>query len=115
MWSWKAVTGSLLAGVLCIPAWADANPLNQGPPQGPQPGMLNYIEGQASIGGQALTQSSAGSTVLQTGQSLATQNGKAEILLTPGVIVRLDGNSAVLMSSPDPANPELTLQGGRAM
>jgi hypothetical protein len=76
---------------------------------------LNYIEGQASIGSQPLTQSSIGSTQLQAGESLATKNGRAELLLTPGVLLRLDGNSAVQMNSPDLADPAVTIQGGRAM
>jgi hypothetical protein len=77
--------------------------------------MVNYIEGQASIASQPLTQSSAGSAQLQAGQSLATQNGRAELLLSPGVLLRLDGNSALLMNSPDLADTQLTVQGGRAM
>jgi hypothetical protein len=77
--------------------------------------MLNYIEGQASIGGQPLSQSSVGLAQLQAGQSVATQNGRVEILLTPGVLLRLDDNSAVLMNSPNIPDTELTLQGGRAM
>jgi hypothetical protein len=53
--------------------------------------------------------------VLQTGQTLSTKAGKAEILLTPGVVLRLDGNSAVLMNSGGLADTELTVQAGRAM
>jgi hypothetical protein len=117
MRSWKAVGSLLLAGVLS-PVWAGVNPNGvqpqQGPP-GPTPGTLNYIEGQASIGSQPLTQKSVGSTQLQAGESLATQNGRAELLLTPGVLLRLDSNSAVQMNSPDIADTALTLQGGRAM
>jgi hypothetical protein len=77
--------------------------------------MLNYIEGQASLGGQALAQNSAGTARLQAGQSLATQNGRVELLLTPGVLLRLDNNSSVLMNSPGIPDTEVTLQGGRAM
>jgi len=77
--------------------------------------MLNYIEGQASLGGQPLTQSSTGSARLQAGQSLTTQSGRVEILLTPGVLLWLDHNSAVLMNSADLPDTGLTVQGGRAM
>lgn len=111
----KALTSLILAGVLCLPAWADVNPKGLPPQQGPQPGMLNYIEGQASIGGQALAQNSAGAARLQAGQSLATQNGRVELLLTPGVLLRLDNNSAVQMNSPNIPDTEVTVQGGRAM
>jgi hypothetical protein len=62
-----------------------------------------------------LNQNSAGSAQLQAGQVLATQGGRAEVLLTPGVLLRLNGNSAVLMNSPDLANTAVTLQSGRAI
>src|SRR5580658_2828088 len=87
MWSWKLVTSSglalALAGVLCVPVWAQgpqqgARSAPAGPPQGPPVGMLNYSEGQASIGGQTLSEKSVGSVQLQAGQTLATQNGRAE-------------------------------------
>src|ERR1700722_17471379 len=112
MRSWKGFGSIVAAGVLCLPVWADVNPNGR---QAPQPGSLNYIEGQATIAGQPVNPNSVGSAQLQAGQSLATQSGKAELLLTPGVLLRLDSNSAVLMNSPDIANTELTLQGGRAM
>jgi hypothetical protein len=81
----------------------------------PQPGTVNYIEGQAAIGGQALTQQSVGSARLAAGQSLSTQNGRAEILLTPGMFFRLDANSAAQMVSPGLTDTSMTLQKGRAM
>jgi hypothetical protein len=59
--------------------------------------------------------SSVGSTQLQTGQSLNTQNGKAEILLTPGVFLRIGPNSSARMDSPGLADTSLTLARGRAM
>jgi hypothetical protein len=125
MRSWKTVASVVLAGALSVPGWsAPPNTPQQSPQQGqqqqyqqssPQPGMLNYVEGQAAIAGQPVNQNSVGSAQLQAGQSLTTQNGRAELLLTPGVLLRLDGNSAVLMNSPDLADTEATVQGGRAM
>jgi hypothetical protein len=111
MRSWKAIGGFFLAGILAVPTWANTG-LNANPPQ---PGTLNYIEGQASIGSQALDSKSVGSAELQAGQVLATQNGKAEILLTPGVFLRIDNNSVVRMDSPGLADTTLTLQQGRAL
>jgi uncharacterized membrane protein YgcG len=81
----------------------------------PQPGTINYIEGQAAIGTQTLNGNAAGSAKLEPGQTLATQNGRAEILLTPGIFLRLDSHSAAQMVSPDLTNTEVTLQKGRAM
>jgi hypothetical protein len=78
-----------------------------------RPGTLNYIEGQASIEGRPITPNSVGNTELQAGQYLSTANGKAEILLTPGVFLRLGDNSTVQMVSPDLTKIEVTIEQGR--
>jgi hypothetical protein len=46
---------------------------------------------------------------------LTTQAGKVELLLTPGVFLRIADNSAVKMISPDLANTEVELSRGRAI
>jgi hypothetical protein len=79
-----------------------------------RPGTLNYVEGQASIDGRQVSPQSVGSTELQPGQYLATADGKAEILLTPGVFLRLDNNSTVKMIKPDLTHTEVSLERGRA-
>jgi hypothetical protein len=107
---WKAIGGVVIAGVLALPAWANAGAANI-----PRPGALNYVEGQASIGSQVLDSKSTGSVTLDSGQVLETQNGKAEILLTPGIFLRIDSSSAIRMDSPGLANTELTLERGRAL
>jgi hypothetical protein len=78
------------------------------------PGTLNYAEGQVSINGQVVNRSSVGYSELTEGQVLETGNGKAEVLLTPGVFLRLGENSAVRMISPNLANTEVELVKGRA-
>jgi hypothetical protein len=78
------------------------------------PGTLNFVEGQASIEGRALSSQSVGNTTLQAGQVLATANGKAEILLTPGIFLRLGDDSTVQMVSTDLTHTEVRLQQGRA-
>jgi hypothetical protein len=78
------------------------------------PGTLNYVEGQVSINGQVVNELSASSTQLHGGQVVATGNGRAEILLTPGVFLRLGDNSAASMVSPDLARTEVELLKGRA-
>ena len=81
----------------------------------PQPGTVNYIEGQAAIGSQALTDKSVGSARLAAGQSLSTENGRAEILLTPGIFLRVGDHSSVQMISPGLADTIVNLEKGRAM
>src|ERR1700759_3917775 len=78
------------------------------------PGTLNYVEGQVSINGHSVNQSSVGFSELQVGQLVETGDGKTEILLTPGVFLRLGDNSAVRMISPNLAKTEVELVKGRA-
>ena len=105
-----AFTGVVLAMLLCAPA------RSQPPaPRPPRPGSVNYIEGQASIGSARLDPSAVGTLELGRNQSLSTESGKVEMLLTPGVFLRLADNSSVKMISPDLANTEAQLERGRAM
>jgi len=108
----KVLGSFLLAGALAL-----AQPTGQ--PSGysntARPGTVNYVEGQAALGGQALNANAVGQVELQAGQVLTTQNGKVEVLLTPGVFLRVDSNSAIQMDSPGLADTALTLQQGRAM
>jgi hypothetical protein len=79
-----------------------------------RPGTLNYVEGQASLEGHQLSPRSVGRAELAPGQYLSTGNGKAEILLTPGVFLRLDKDSTIKMITPDLAKTEVELSQGRA-
>jgi len=79
-----------------------------------RPGTLNYVEGQASIDGRQISPSSVGHAELEAGQYLATGNGKVEVLLTPGIFLRLDDNSTVRMVRPDLTHTEVSLEQGRA-
>ena len=80
-----------------------------------RPGSVNYVEGQAAIGSEALNTSSIGSIELGMNQALTTQAGKVEMLLTPGVFMRVADNSTVKMVTPDLANTEVELVKGRAL
>lgn len=104
-WSWWKASAAILA-MFCGTAFAANTAV---------PGTLNYVEGQAQIGNQELSSKSVGEAELQPGQVLDTHNGKAEVLLTPGVFLRLDDNSAAKMVSPSLTNTEVGLQKGRAM
>ena len=104
-WRFK-IAASFFLGVLTLPAWAA---------KAGQPGSVNYIEGQVSINGQPVDTESIGSLALQPGQSLSTGNGKAEILLTPGVLLRVDDASSIEMVSASLTNTEVKLDQGRAI
>ncbi|WP_260705156.1 FecR domain-containing protein [Edaphobacter flagellatus] len=79
-----------------------------------RPGTLNYIEGQASIEGRSLASGAVSNTALQSGEALSTTNGKAEILLTPGIFLRVGVNSTVRMVTPNLTQTEIKLEQGRA-
>ena len=79
-----------------------------------RPGTVNYVEGQVTVQGRLLTSSSVGNTELQPAQSVSTEDGKAELLLTPGVFLRLGGDTTVKMVSPDLTHTEVKLVQGRA-
>ena len=78
------------------------------------PGTLNYVEGQVVIGNQSLEPQSVGSTVLMPGQFLSTEKGKAEILLTPGVFLRVGEQSSVELVSEGLTDTEARVSKGSA-
>jgi FecR protein len=81
----------------------------------PRPGSLNYVEGRVTIGSEAIDPKSVGSAELEAGQSLTTEAGKAEILLTPGAFLRLGDNTSIKMLSSGLTNTKVQVQKGRAL
>lgn len=109
--SWmRATAGLFLAVVLSVPMWGDTHGANTA-----LPGTLNYVEGQASLDAKSLNSKSIGSAEMQTGQTLSTDEGKAEILLTPGVFLRLDSHSSATMVSPSLTDTRVEVSRGQAM
>jgi hypothetical protein len=105
---YKSLLGIVGAALLlAIPAAAAAN--------SPMPGALNYIEGQVSVAGQPVTPQAVGSVQVAPNQILETGNGRAEMLLTPGVFVRVGDQSAVRLISPDLTNTRIEVLRGQAM
>jgi hypothetical protein len=80
-----------------------------------RPGTVNYTEGGVTIDGQAVAAKSLGSTEVEPGQVLSTNQGKAEMLLTPGVFLRLGDHAAVKMVSPSLTDTRVELLQGEAM
>jgi len=108
---WGLGLALLLGGFLVLPAQAD----DSTSPERAVPGTLNYVEGHVAIGAQALNAKSIGSAQLQDGQSLSTEKGKAEILLTPGVFLRVGDNSSVKMISSSLTDTQVEVDRGHAM
>jgi hypothetical protein len=103
---------ALVVLVTAVVAVADtSNTTNNIPP----PGTLNYVEGQVSVQGQKQSPKSVGTTYLEPNQVLDTGNGNAEVLLTPGIFMRIGHNSEVKMISPGLADTQMELTHGSAM
>jgi hypothetical protein len=79
------------------------------------PGIVNYVEGQTTLDGRSITAQSVGTAQLQPGQTLETTNGRAELLLSPGVFLRVGQNSAVRMVSPDLLDTRVEVARGSAL
>jgi hypothetical protein len=121
----KASACFLFAAMLAFPAfgapqynqrpYGQTQPYSQNNMRAPAaPGTVNYVEGRAELAGQTLGNNSVGTQMLP-GQTLTTQDGRAEILLTPGVLLRVDNNSAVTADSVELGAIHFTVQQGRAM
>src|SRR5579863_1470326 len=109
----KRVAGTMFAVGLLLAA--NAQMAQPGAANMGQPGAVNYIEGQVSLNGQSVTARQVGSLQVTPGQVLETGNGKAEMLLTPGVFLRLSDRSAVRMVSPSIIDTRVELMRGEAM
>src|ERR1051326_7309360 len=89
--------------------------LAQTPARVGRPGMVNYVEGQVSVDDQTVAANQIGRLEVGAGHVLQTNDGKAEMLLTPGVFLRLDSHSAVKMVSPSLTKTTVELLQGKAM
>jgi len=107
-WFW---TAGILTGI-CIaamPALPQAYTISA------KPGVVNYVEGNISLNGQTVSPGELRSTTLNAGDVLSVNTGKAEVLLTPGVFLRLGNDTEVRMISPSLVDTQLELQRGEAM
>lgn len=102
-WGWRVALIMLAAATLGV---ADTMP---------PPGTLNYTEGQVQLNGVVPAPNSASSSTLEPGQILRTWSGNAELLLTPGVYLRVGHNSEVQMVSPGLTNTVVRLVKGHAL
>jgi hypothetical protein len=103
---WSVILGVI--GATCVILSAQTN-------RTALPGTVNYIEGQVSIDGRAIAKNQYGYSQLEADHVLSTQNGKAEILLSPGVFLRAGSNSEIRMVSPQLVAPQVEVMRGEAM
>jgi hypothetical protein len=77
--------------------------------------VVNYFEGSVLVDGEALEHKFGRFDEIKPGSELRTNAGRAEILLTPGVILRVDENSTIRMVSNKLADTRLEFIGGAAI
>jgi len=80
-----------------------------------KPGAVNYIEGTAYINGAEITDKGSKKTFLNTGDTLSTDSGKVEVLLTPGVFLRMGSDSQVRIVAASLTDTQIEVNHGEAM
>jgi hypothetical protein len=78
-------------------------------------GVVHYFEGAVSLSGQPLESRLGKFANMADGAELRTAQGRAEVLLTPGVVLRLDQNSAIRMLSNSLADTRVEVLAGSAI
>jgi hypothetical protein len=75
-------------------------------------GLLYFFDGQVFVGDELLQQKFGRFPEIGAGHILRTERGRAEVLLTPGVCLRIDENSAFRMVSDSLADTRVELLHG---
>lgn len=80
-----------------------------------KPGAVNFVEGEVSVNGDPVWRTNLRTTFLNANDTISVQNGKAEVLLTPGVFLRLGDNSQVRMINPSLVGTQVEVISGESM
>jgi hypothetical protein len=78
-------------------------------------GMVNFVEGGVQLADRPVKLDGAIFPEVKPGQTLSTHNGHAEILLTPGVFLRLDRNTSIQMISNRLVDTQVEILSGSAL
>ena len=78
-------------------------------------GVIHYTEGKVLVGDKVYEQKTAEFSELKPNQVLKTEEGRAEMLLTPGVFLRIGENSSVRMISNHLSDTRVELLNGEAL
>jgi hypothetical protein len=102
----KVLTGILLTATCALP---------QAYTISAKPGVINYIEGNVFLNGKPVSAGSVKTAFVNASDIISTDIGKAEVLLTPGVFLRLGNNTQVRMVAPSLTDTQLEIKAGEAM
>jgi hypothetical protein len=78
-------------------------------------GMVNFVEGSVQLADRPVKLDGAIFPEVKQGQTLSTQLGRAEVLLTPGVFLRLDRNTSFQMISNRLTDTQVQILKGSAL
>ncbi len=78
-------------------------------------GLVHYVEGDVKLGDEAVNPKIGHFPDMKEGQILRTDEGRAEVLLNPGVFMRVGENSSVKMISNRLVDTRLDVLSGSAM
>jgi hypothetical protein len=78
-------------------------------------GLITYLQGPAFVDGKRVVLKTARFPQMRDGETLSTGRGRAELLLAPGVVLRLSENSQVRLENTQLADTRATLQRGDAL
>src|SRR4051812_369680 len=104
-------TACLLAGLMLATGYATP----QAYTVSAKPGAVNYVQGAAFLNGAPVEEKDLKSTFLNANDVVSTDLGKAEVLLAPGVFLRISDNTKVRMISPSLVATEVEVMDGEAM
>jgi|SRR5580698_3442343 hypothetical protein len=97
-----------LAALLIVPAGAQSVVSTHA-------GLIHFFEGAVYLGDRPLESHLGRFPSVPQGEELRTAGGRAEVLLTPGVFLRLGENSAIRMISNQLADTKVELERGAAI
>src|SRR5258708_4807112 len=72
-------------------------------------GVIHYVEGQVTLEGKTIAPKFAEFPDAKNGQTLVAEDGCAEVLLTPGVILRMGENSCFKMISNSRSDTQIAI------
>ena len=80
-----------------------------------KPGALNFIQGEVTLNGDPVWKANLKSTFMGQNDVLAVESGKAEVLLTPGVFLRVGEHSQIRMIKPSLTETQFEVVSGESM
>src|SRR6202050_5720563 len=78
-------------------------------------GVIHFADGSVFLDDQRVEQKAGKFDQMKNGSELRAQDGRAEVLLTPGTFLRVGANSAIRMISNDLDNTRVELLNGSAV